>query len=448
MESLKLLYEDALIPKDRVLKKAEEIMPEIEKARSIISKGYDDERAFINLPNDDETLSIVKGVIEEKLSLEPEFLIVIGIGGSNLGTLAVQEAILGKLYNLSASTIKVLYADTVDSDLISSIIRLMKPTLRRNGNVLLNVISKSGITTETVANFRILIDLLKKYKKRYEDYVIATSDRNSKLWKLAVKEGFTILEIPQRVGGRYSVFSSVGLFPLGLLGIHIEDLLKGAKKMREACIDTDLERNPAAITASIQYIHYKDGKNISDLFFFSTDLESMGKWCRQLMAESLGKEYDRKGRRVNVGITPTVSVGSTDLHSVAQLYLGGPYDKFTTFISVRNPRSRLYVPKMDGYSSLVHGVDGKSLEEILNAILEGTKEAFRKDKRPFIEISLPDKSEYSIGQFMQLEMIETMYLGYLLNVNPFDQPDVEKYKRETRRILKKRREPMNNLVGY
>ena len=102
---------------------------------------------------------------------------------------------------------------------------------------------------------------------------------------------------------------------------------------------------------------------------------------------------------------------------------------------MKNSRPCLYVPKRDEYSDLVPGIDEKSLEEILNAILEGTKEAFRKDKRPFIEISLPDKSERSIGQFMQLKMIETMYLGHLLNVNPFDQPDVEKYKRETRRIL-------------
>ena len=110
-------------------------------------------------------------------------------------------------------------------------------------------------------------------------------------------------------------------------------------------------------------------------------------------------------------------------------------DPLETFISVRKPRLQMYVPKTDECSDLFHGIDGKSLEEILNAILEGTKEAFRKDKRPFVEISLPDKSEFSIGQFMQFKMIETMYLGHLLNVNPFNQPDVEKYKRETRRIL-------------
>jgi len=436
MDKLELSYEDALIPKDQILETAEKLRPEIRNMRNAISRGYDDDRASINLPDDDEMLSTVKSVIEEKLTLEPEYLIVIGIGGSNLGTIAIQEAILGKLYNLLAPPIKVLYADTVDSSLIGNIIRIVEPTLRRDGNILLNVVSKSGITTETIADFRILLDLLRKYKKEYRDYIVATCNRDSKLWSLALNEGFTALEIPLKVGGRYSVFSPVGLFPLGLLGIRIEDLLKGAKEMREACIDMELERNPAAIIASIQFAHYKEGKNISDLFFFSTDLESMGKWCRQLIAESLGKEFSRDGRRVNVGITPTVSVGSTDLHSVAQLYLGGPYDKLISFISIRKPGPHLYVPRMDGYSDLVPGIDGRSLEEIMSAILEGTKEAFRKDKRPFIEISLPDKSECSIGQFMQLKMIETMYLGHLLNVNPFDQPDVEKYKREARRILR------------
>jgi len=435
MENLKLLYEDSLIPKEDILKTAEKIRPEIERMRGVVSKGYDDERASINLPDDEEMLKTVKRTVREKLALELEYLIVIGIGGSNLGTVAVQEAVLGKLYNLTGPPIKVLYADTVDSCLINSIMKIIKPSLKSEGNLLIDVISKSGTTTETVANFRILLNLLRKYKRRYKDYVVVTCDRDSMLWRLAVKEGFTTLGIPRKVGGRYSVFSPVGLFPLGLLGIQIDNLLNGAKQMRDECIDVDLERNPAAITASIQFLHYKNGKNIVDYFLFSSDLESLGKWCRQLIAESLGKEFDGSGRRVNLGITPTVSVGSTDLHSVAQLYLGGPYDKFTIFISVKDRRPRVHVPPADEYSRLVPGIDGKSLEDILDAIFEGTKEAFRKDKRPFIEISLPDKSERSIGQFMQLEMIKTMYLGHLLNVNPFDQPDVEKYKRETRRIL-------------
>jgi len=213
--------------------------------------------------------------------------------------------------------------------------------------------------------------------------------------------------------------------------------LEGATYIREACIDTNIEKNPAAISAAIQYLHYESGKNISDLFLFANDLESLGKWCRQLMAESLGKEFNKKGEKANIGITPIVSIGSTDLHSMAQLYLGGPYDKFTTFLSVENSNSPIKVPSLKEYSKLVYGIQGTSLESIMSAIMEGTKAAFRKGKRPFVEIKLPCKSEYSIGQFLQFKMIETIYLGYLLNVNPFNQPNVESYKEETRKILQK-----------
>jgi glucose-6-phosphate isomerase len=258
------------------------------------------------------------------------------------------------------------------------------------------------------------------------------------LWNIAVKEGFNVLEIPKKVGGRYSVFSPVGLFPLGLLGINIERLLDGTKCMKEACIDTNIEENPAAISAAIQYLHYTSGKNISDLFLFANDLEFLGKWCRQLMAKSLGKEFNKKGETVNIGITPAISIGSTDLHLMAQLYLGGSYDKFTMFLSVENSNSQINVQTLKGYSKLVYGIQGKSLESIMSAIAEGTKAAFRKGKRPFMEVKLPCKSEYPIGQFLQFKMMETIYLGYLLGVNPFDQPNVENYKEETQKILRKK----------
>jgi len=399
------------------------------------SRGYNDSRASINLPDDKDMLARVKQVVEDKSQLKPEYLVVVGTGGSNLGTIAVQEAVLGKLYNQLDPAIKVLYADTTDSDYINNIIQLIEPALKRDGSVLVNGISKSGTTTETIANFEIILNLLRRYMKDYERYVVVTSDKGSKLWNLALKKGFDVLEVPKMVGGRYSVLSSVGLFPLGLLGLDIDQLLEGARFTRDLCIQSDIEKNPAAICAAVKHLHYSEGKNIFDLFLFSNDLESVGKWHRQLMAESLGKEFNKKGERVNIGITPTVSIGSTDLHSMAQLYLGGPYDKFTSFVCVEKNNWDINVPRLEGYSELVSGIQGKSLKTIMDAILEGTKKAFRKDKRPFVEITLPDKSEGSVGQFLQFKMIVTIYLGYLLNVNPFDQPDVESYKKETREIL-------------
>ena len=399
------------------------------------STGYDDPRASINLPDDKDMLGKVRQVIDDKLQLRPEYLVVVGTGGSNLGIIAVQQAVLGRLYNQLNPATKILYADTTDSDYITNIIQLVDPTLNRRGSILVDGISKSGTTTETIANFEILLNILRRRKKDYEKYVVVTSDRESKLWNLALEKGFDVLEIPKMVGGRYSVLSPVGLFPLGLLGLDIEQLLEGARFIRDMCIQSDIEKNPAAICAAIQFLHYQQGKNVFDLFLFSNDLESVGKWHRQLMAESLGKEFSKKGKRVNIGFTPTVSIGSTDLHSMAQLYLGGPYDKFTSFVCVGENKSDIDVPRLEGYSELVSEIQGKSLKTIMDAILEGTKRAFRKDKRPFVEVTLPDKSEGSVGQFLQFKMIETIYLGSLLDVNPFDQPDVESYKRETRGIL-------------
>ncbi|MFC1686060.1 hypothetical protein ACFLZZ_03505 [Nanoarchaeota archaeon] len=394
MKPINFSYKATALLSDRELKNtSKRLIPEIKTAY------YD----FLRLPSDKVTLKEVKAVIKAKSKLNPSYLIVIGIGGSNLGTIAVQEAVLGKLYNQLNPKIKVLYADTVDSDTVDSIKKIVK-----GKKVLLNIVSKSGTTTETSENFKALLSLVKNPKQ-----VIATTDRGSELWKLAKQKGYTPLEIPKYVGGRYSVFSLVGLFPLGMLGINLDKLLKGAEDMNKKCFSENLTANPAALGASILYLNHKKGKNIHDTFLFSNDLESAGKWYRQLLAESIGKKKD-------TGITPTVSIGSTDLHSIAQLYLAGPKDKFTTFVSLEKTNHPM-----------------NKLDKIMKAILKGTKIAFKKRDLPFSELTLPDKTEYALGQFLQLKMVETVYLSRLLKVNPFNQPDVEAYKKETKRILSK-----------
>ena len=150
------------------------------------------------------------------------------------------------------------------------------------------------------------------------------------------------------------------------------------------------------------------------------------------MAESIGKEFDRQGKQVLMGITPTISLGSIDLHSVAQLYLGGPRDKSTTFVTVEENECMVKVPEE------APGFSGHSFAEIMHALSEGTKEAYLKNSRPFCSVILPKKNEYSIGQFLQFKMMETIYLGFLCNVDPFDQPNVELYKREAQKLLEKR----------
>ena len=435
MNPIVFTYDNSLISSEELRHTAEKLNEEIKSMNNAANLQYEDDRASINLVDDKQALKKVKTLIAEKRKLKPRYLIVIGIGGSNLGTIAVQEAVLGKLYNQLNPDIKVLYADTVDSDLISDIIKIIKPVLEKGENIIINGVSKSGATTETIANFEILVEMLKKYKKDYEKFVVVTSDKNSKYWNYAHENGFDVLEIPKKVGGRYSVFSPVGLFPLGLLGINIDQLLAGAYDMKSRCLDTNLLNNPAAVSATLIYLHYKKGKNIHNLLLVGNDLESVGKWYRQLMGESIGKEFNKDKKRVLEGITPTVSIVSVDLHSMAQLYLGGPYDRFTTFVNVKRNNSDIVIPDNDEYSKLVDVIQGKKLKEIMDAILIGTQTAFKKGKRPFIEITLPDKSEYSIGQLLQFKMMEMMYLGFLLNVNPFDQQNVEDYKIETRKIL-------------
>ncbi len=435
MNQIQFNFEKSLITQKQIQQLESNLISEIKRINQATEKDYEDDRASVNLPVDLKIVEKVVTVVDRKKDLNPNYIVVVGIGGSNLGTVAVFEAVLGKKHNLKHHWKKILFADTVDSDLLKDIKEIVEPVLKNNGNIVLNVVSKSGGTTETIANFEVLVSLLQEYKEEPEEFVVVTTDYDSKLWHLAREKGYDVLEIPKKVGGRFSVFSAVGLFPLAMIGVDITSLLEGAKMMRSRCLTESIEHNPAAIAAATSFLHYSDDKNIHDLFLFSDDLESVGKWYRQLFAESLGKEFDIDGDQVFTGFTPTFSIGSTDLHSMAQLYLGGPFDKYTTFVKVKNNKQKIIIPDMREYNQLVHGIQGKSMQDIMNAIYEGVKTAFVKGNRPFMEVVLPDKSEESIGQFLQFQMMQTMLLGRLLEVNPFDQPNVEAYKEETRSLL-------------
>ncbi len=430
-------YASSLVPIADCKKRFDTLLPEINICKKIIqdldySSGY----SFLNLPQ--QNIKPIIETINQKKALKPSLLIVIGIGGSNLGTLAVQEALYGKLYNDSNPEIKIYYADTVDTEYMTALLTIMESYLSQQKVILLNVVTKSGTTTETVANFEVLLEvLIKYYPTNYRDHVVVTTDKDSLLWNKTMEEGYTLLEIPRFVGGRYSVLSVVGLFPLGMIGCDIQQLLAGAQSMLDRCTSATFEENKAATTATIMYEQYKQCITIQDMFLFVLQLEGLGKWYRQLMGESIGKEFDKHDNKVEIGITPTVSIGSIDLHSVGQLYLGGPHDKNSTFVSVEKHKNNLLVPADASFDTLVPGINNKSFAEIMDAILQGVKKAYQKQRRPFISITLSECNEYYIGQFLQYKMIEMVYLGYLLNINPFDQPNVELYKKETRTILNK-----------
>ena len=426
-----------MLSKEKLKGLEDRLQPEFRSMREATEKEYDDPRASINLPDDEKTLKQVKSLVEDKRQLEPEYLVVAGIGGSNLGTVAVQEAVLGKLYNQKNPDTKVLYAETTDSEHIGDILDIIESSLETGGNVLLNGVSKSGGTTETISNFEVIAEKISEYKDNPEEYITVTSQEDSPFHKLAEDKDYSTLEIPEKVGGRYSVLAPVGLYPLGILGVDLEELLEGAERVRERCLNEDIHRNPAARSAASIYVNQEQGRDIHDFFLYGKDLEMIGKWYRQLTGESLGKKHNRNGEKVNAGVTPIASVGSTDLHSMYQLYMGGPDDKLHTFVYTEENDREVRVPENPEYSNLVEDVQGRPLNQIMDAIFEGVNNSFKDKKRPFNVVKIRDRSEESIGALLQFKMMEMMYLGYLLNVNPFNQPSVEQYKDETREILKR-----------
>lgn len=421
----------AQIPSAHAKKLEQKLGPVVDYLKKISVEGtFDDPASSINLPKDQATLTFVGEVARKKMAKKPACMIVVGIGGSNLGTQAIYDALFGKQGN---SHFPLYFADTTDSDTIFYLLSLLKDLLGDDKHFLLTLISKSGTTTESIANFECFLELLKKhFPVHFAEYVTIITDKDSKLWHVAQKEQFACLEIPAQVGGRYSVFSSLGLFPLLCTGVNVELLRKSAQEMVAWCCNADLADNPAARSAMTLAYYSQQGYVIHDTFLFDPALESLGKWYRQLMAESLGKK--NKANQAN-GMTPTVSIGSTDLHSMAQLYLDGPANRITTFIKVAQSDHTVRVPRYNHFDTLVSGIQGASLQSIMEAIFLGVQRAYEKQELPFMTLTLAQKDAFSIAQCMQLKMCEIIYLGYLQQVNPFDQNAVELYKRETRKIL-------------
>lgn len=409
------------------------------------NRAYQTDYASVCLPYDKTCLGSVKSLCEKKKKLNISTLFVIGIGGSNLSTMAVHKAIHGDFCNDKDLDIKVYFADTVDNDYICDLLVIAENKLKNGENILINLITKSGTTTESIANFEVFLHLIKKYRPdNYYDYIVIITDYGSNLWSYAKTNKIDCLQVPAKVGGRYSVFSSVGLFPLCFLGINVDKMLEGARDIIGKIFCDKLNFNIAAESAATIYLNYKSGKNIHDTFIFSKYLRGFGAWYRQLVAESLGKKFDKTGKKVEVGITPIVSVGTVDLHSMVQLYLGGPRDKFTTFLLCKHDllcangmenNCEIFIPEEGDFEEFVEKIHGKSLNFIMDVLARGTQEAYKNDSRPFVSIIMPQVNEYFLGQLLQMKMLEIIYLGFLLGVNPFDQPQVQLYKDEAIKIM-------------
>jgi glucose-6-phosphate isomerase len=400
--------------------------------------SYNHPESSILLPLDDNFKSSLLEKIKQRKNPELKYIVVVGIGGSNLGTMALYQALRGLDVFMHQDAARIIFLDTVSPTLILGAINFINDKVKAPEELLINVISKSGDTTETVANYEVIYDALKKkFGDKINERFVFTTDRDSKLWQAAQAKNLDVVEIPAVVGGRYSVFSAVSMFPLGLSGFDINGFWEGAGEMSKRCTQLDVYQNPALASAILTYVNYTRGFNIYNSFYFNPELKSLGRWYNQLMAESIGKEFNLNNEKVNIGITPIISLGSVDLHSMATLFLGEPKNKFTQFIHAAERDNMTAVPKELSLPGLVDDISGKSLADIMGAIFYGVKIAYLKNGLPYSEIVMHDISEHTLGQYLQLKMCETMYLARLFGVNAFDQPKVEDYKRETREILKK-----------
>jgi len=424
---MKFQYNAARIDEQELTKTIDSLSNYQSHLKDVVKNGgYDANEASLNLPSDDGLIQRVMHMAGKKKSNNLKYIIVIGIGGSNLGTKAIYDALYGYYDVLQPDRFpKMIFLDTQDADILSNTSTLLS-SLSDPSEIIINTISKSGGTTETMANFEVIFSLLKDHFPSIADRIVFTTNKNSKFDEAGKHNDIDVLHLPEKVGCRYSIFSAVGLFPLAVVGIDIVEMIKSAENVRKICVNMQGAENPALVSASILYLQSQQGKAINDNFIFAPQLESMGKWYRQLMGESIGKD--------GKGITPTVSIGSTDLHSVRQLYLGGPKDKTTTFIYTSKRRETVLVPQQT-HLGLVDMIAGKSIPEIMQAIVNGTKKAYEKQELPFMEIGMNEISANEIATFMQFKMIEMMYLGKLFGVNTFNQPHVELYKTETKKIL-------------
>lgn len=327
-----------------------------------------------------------------------KFIFVVGIGGSDLASKAVWNAMT--LHKEAGK--KIFFFESPDSREYAELESLAQNEINNPEEIALIAISKSGETKETLEAFEKIFDILsQKLGEALPGRTIVVSSPGSPLWQIGKEKGLETLEWQKGVGGRFSAFTVPHTTVLSIAGLEVSDFIAGGKEMAARCEE---DGSPALSLANKIFESYQEGADILDFFFFNSELEDLGKWCRQLIAESLGKE-NKSGERV--GLTPTVSIGPTDLHSLLQLNLGGPKNRFTLFV--------------------------RSLREIDRTVnepaYENTLAAYDEANLPFSKYEMEEINERELGKFMAYLMETTIELGKLLQIDPYSQPEVEEYKR-------------------
>lgn len=391
---------------------------------------------WMNLGYSEETVWYAK---EFASMVEGRFdnILVLGIGGSALGGMAVTEALLKPYWNLLTKEQRnglprIFFMDNIDPDYMNGLLEVidLKKTL-------VNVITKSGSTAETMSQYMIIKDLLEKeLGEDYRKNIVATTDQKvGVLRQLADQEGYKTFVVPDDVGGRFSVFSAVGLVPFALVGLDIDKMISGIKDMDLALKNTDIYENIAAQGALINYLmDIWKGKNLSVMMPYSSRLKYVSDWYVQLWAESLGKEFNNSGEKVNVGPTPIKALGATDQHSQIQLYNEGPNNKIITFIRTENFDTTLEIPNIFEYTGIGY-LGGKTINSLINAEADSTRVALADYKRPTMTITLERVDEYNVAQLLYMLEVQTAIAGELYNINTFNQPGVEQAKNYTYALM-------------
>ncbi len=386
---------------------------------------------WLDLPvnyDQDEFARIQKAA--KKIQGDSQVLVVIGIGGSYLGARAAIEFVNGQMYNgVRPEGIPEIYfaGNNISSSYLNDIIKIIG-----NRDFSVNIISKSGTTTEPAIAFRVFKKMLEeKYgKEGAKGRIYATTDKaRGALKNLANAEGYETFVVPDDVGGRFSVLTAVGLLPIAAAGIDVEAMMKGAADAREVCKEGCIDCNPSMQYAALRNILYRKGKTTEILVNYEPALTMMGEWFKQLFAESEGK--DQKG------IFPTAANFSTDLHSIGQFIQDGTRNLFETVIWVKEPRSEAFIEEaaedIDGLNYLA----GKSVQFVNSKAYQGTLMAHMDGGTPNIVIEIDAADAWHFGYLVYFFEKACGLSGYLLGVNPFDQPGVEAYKKNMFALLGK-----------
>ena len=390
---------------------------------------------FFDLPYDTATAEMVSGYAK-RAAKRFKNVVILGIGGSCLGPKALHTSLAGGMWaNLvrrkaRGNIPRFIFADNVDNDSFAHVLQFAEPK-----KTLYLVITKSGTTAETMSQFLVVRELLEKKvgRKNVADHLVAITDgQHGRLRNVADREKLVDFIIPENVGGRFSIFTPVGLLPAALMGIDISELLAGAAFMDSRCKKDDLFSNPAYIAAALLFLADRTKEmNINVMMAYSDALYDIADWFRQLWAESLGKKVSLSGKEVFTGITPVKALGVTDQHSQTQLYMEGPFDKVIIFLAVETFSARVPIPRLYPELSDLHYLGGHTFGKLFTAERLATEYALLKAGRPSMTISLPEINPFTLGQLLYMLEVQTAFAGSLYNINPFDQPGVELGKQFT-----------------